>query len=235
MLNPEKLRYLGIDLHSRTRRRVLVVATWLAFLVGMEALNVVLSLVPWFGVHPMAALGLGMAAVALFSFGSVFRDGGAVRRFQMPIWCMRGHKGEGFVMLRDLDDWARYKFGAKLADLPEAEQQQVLRTYRVGYYWFPAGRSRTPERLDERELAVRNEASVTTLRWVGLLCFSFAGTFGARMRPIGSGEVGITLLMLGCCAFNGPRSVILWNEPDPRINGDLALVAGPGSEDPGHS
>jgi hypothetical protein len=38
MLNPDpaKLRYLGIDLHSRTRRRMVVVLTWLTFVIGMS-------------------------------------------------------------------------------------------------------------------------------------------------------------------------------------------------------
>jgi hypothetical protein len=226
MLNPDpaKLRYLGIDLHSRTRRRIVVVLTWLAFVIGMSLLSYTLDTQPFFLTHPIIGFYLVALAVGLFTLASVFRDGGVVKPFHLRVWHIHGMHGDEFVLLRNLDDWARYQHGARLTELPEEQQREVLRTYRVGYYVFPADKSKTPERLDEREVAVRNQASTNALKWVTLFCFSLAGAYATKTIPIRSTDVAMTLLTLGIVAFNGPRSLILWNEPDPRENGDLALV-----------
>jgi hypothetical protein len=226
MLNPDpaKLRYLGIDLHSRTRRRIVVVFTWLAFVIGMSLLSYTLDTQPFFLAHSIIGFYLVAFAVGLFTLASVFRDGGVVKTFHLRVWHIHGMRGGEFVLLRSLDDWARYQHGARLTELPEEQQREVLRTYRVGYYVFPADKSKTPERLDEREIAVRNQASTNALRWVTLFCFSFAGAYATKTIPIRSTDVAMSLLTLGIVAFNGPRSLILWNEPDPRESGDLTLV-----------
>jgi hypothetical protein len=222
--NPAKLRYLGIDLHSRARRRVLVVLTWLVFFIGMGLLSYAVDSQPVFRNHPVAAFYLVVLATGLFLLGSVFREGGAVRRFDFPVWHIRGRRGGEFVLLRDLDDWARYKHGAPLAELPQEQQQEVLHTYRVGYYFFPADKSMTPDRLDEREIAVCNQASKNALQWITLFCFTFAGGYAAEKIPLHATDVAMSFLTLGVLAFNGPRSLILWNEPDPRDSGDPGLV-----------
>ena len=227
MLNPDpaKLRYLGIDLHSRTRRRVVVVLTWGALMIGMGVLSYTLDTQPFFRTHPIIGFYLVVLVLGLFTLGSVFRDGGAIKPFQFRVWHIHGPRGGEFVFLRNLDDWARYQHGTRLAELPDEQQHEVLRTYRVGYYVFPADKSKTPERLDEREIAVRNEASTTALKWVTLFCFSLAGAYAVKTIPLRSTDVAMSFLTLGIFAFNGPRSLILWNEPDPRESSDLALVS----------
>jgi hypothetical protein len=226
MLNPDptKLHYFGIDLHSRTRRRMVVVLTWVGFVAGMSLLTYALDTQPFFATHPIIGFYLVVLVLGLFILGSVFRDGGVVKPFKLRVWHIHGRRGGEFVLLRNLDDWARYQHGARLADLPEEQQQEVLRTYRVGCYVFPADKSRTPERLDEREIAVRNQASTSTLSWITLLCFSLAGAYAVKMISLRSTDVAMTFLTLGVIALNGPRSLILWNEPDPRESGDLTLV-----------
>jgi hypothetical protein len=226
MLNPDpaKVRYLGIDLHSRTRRRIVVALTWMVFVIGMGLLSYTLDTKPFFHTHPIIGFYLVALAVGLFILGSVFRDGGVIKSFTLRVWHIHGPRGGQFVLLRSLDDWALYQHGARLADLPEGQQQEVLRTYRVGYYVFPADKSKTPERLDEREIAVRNQASTNALRWVTFLCFYLAGAYAVGTIPLRSTDVAMSFLTLGVCAFNGPRSLILWNEPDPRESGDPMLV-----------
>jgi hypothetical protein len=236
MLNPDpaKLRYLGIDLRSRTRRRWVVSITWALFFVGMAMLSNWFDSQRYFMSHPLLALGLALGAVILYTLGSVFRDGGALKHFDLPTWRLRGLRGQ-FVLLQSLDDWARYKHGARLDELPLEQQEEVLRTYRMGFYFFPADKSMTPERLDEREIAVRNQASMSTLKWLTLFCFSFAATY-ATSSGLHRMDVVLGLMTIGVIALNGPKSIILWNEPDPRIGNDLAPVPdNPGRGIPGNA
>ena len=224
MLNSVKLRYLGIDLHSRARRRFAVALTWIALFLAMTALSVLFDSEAWFRDHPLVALLVAGLAAYLFSLVSVFRDGGAVRRFEMPVWKVSAGDKSGYVMLGNLDDWARYKYDGALAELPEEEQQQVLRTYKVGYYLFPADRSRAPERLDEREIAVRNQASTNALRWVVFFCFSTAGACASSVQHVGRLDLAMELLTIGLIGLYAPRALILWNEPNPReVEGTAAM------------
>jgi hypothetical protein len=115
--------------------------------------------------------------------------------------------------------------GDKFDALPDPQQKELLRTYRVGNYFFPAEASKAPGRLDEREEGEKQRASSRTLVWLTGFCFCLSGAcaFGnAGMRPV---EIAGLFVTLGFIATTGPKASILWNEPDPRIENDLQLVS----------
>ena len=224
MLNTANLRYLTIDLHSRRRRRILVVFSWIVFFSGMTALDVSLDNRGFSIHHPELSLWVTIAYVCLFYYLSVFRDGGVIRPFHFRTQPLAGFNGR-VVILSDLDDWACYSYGAPLADLPEEQQQDVLRKYRVGRFYRPADKSRSPERLDEREMMIRDRASASTLRWIGICCAVIAGSFtGHNFAHLEPADIITGLLNLTFTTMAGPATVILWTEPDPRDSGELALV-----------
>lgn len=227
MLNTAKLRYLAIDLHSRRRRRVAVVCSWVAFILGMAALETFLDNDKFSIHHPDLSLWATIAYVCLFYYLSVFRDGRAIRPFHFRTLPLAGFKGR-VVVLSCLDDWARHSHGAALADLSEEQQQDVLRRYRVGRYYFPADKSRSPERLDEREMIIRDRASAITLRWVGTCCAVWAGMLiGRNFAHLQPADIITNLFELTFMTIAGPATVILWAEPDPRESGEPSLVEAP--------
>lgn len=227
MLNTARLHYLSIDLHSRRRRRMVVVCSWVAFFLGMAAVDTFLDNGSFSAHHPELSLWVAIAYVCLFYYLSVFRDGGAIRPFHFRTLPLAGFKGR-VVVLSSLDDWARHNHGADLADLPEEQQQDVLRRYRVGRYYFPADKSRSPERLDEREMMIRDRASASTLRWVGICCAVSAGSLaGHSFTHLEPADVITILVNIAFMAVAGPATVILWTEPDPRDSGELSLVEAP--------
>jgi len=220
--DPKKLRLLGIDMHARGRRRSAVVLTYGVYLIAMGWLVRETRSVPglreYYGGYWLMLL--ASSWVMGFSF---LREGGAVKRFKLPVWRVRGEEG-GWVLLRNLDDWAKYNYGDTFDALPEERQQEVLRKYRVGNYFFPASGSRTPDRLDEREVAELDRASKRTLTLLCTFCFSLAGAYAARNAVLRREDVAAVLFTLGTFAMSGPKASILWNEPDPRIGADLKLV-----------
>jgi hypothetical protein len=227
MLNTANLRYLGIDLHSRRRRRVVVVCNWIIFFLGMAALDTLLDSRSFSGRHPERSLWVTLAYICLFYFLSVFRDGGAIRPFHFRTLPLAGFKGR-VVVLSSLDDWARHSHGADLADLPEDQQQDVMRRYRVGRYYFPADKSRSPQRLDEREMMIRDRACASTLRWVGTFCAVYAASLTSHnFRHLQPADIATSLFNIAFIAVAGPATVILWTEPDPRDLNELSLVEAP--------
>ena len=226
MLNTGRLHYLAIDLNSRKRRRIVVVCSWVAFYLGMVAVDTFLDNENFSVHHPKISLWATIAYVLLFYYLSVFRDGGAIRPFHFRTLPLSGFKGE-FVVLSSLDDWARYSHGAALADLPEEQQQDVLRRYRIGRRYFPADKSRSPERLDEREMMIRDRASACTLRYVGFSCTFAAGLMGCNIARLEPADIITNLFSIFFIALAGPATVILWTEPDPRDSGELSLVEAP--------
>jgi hypothetical protein len=224
MLNPDakKLRYLGIDMHSRTRRRAAVVLTYGIFVIATGCV-----LAAWKTEAGFQHYWAGFCSMLLLSScvmgASIFREGGIVKRFKLPVWEMRGAEG-GWVMLRDLNDWAKYSHGDMFDALPPAQQEDVLRRYKVGNYYFPAQRSMTPERLDEREIAEMNRASRRTLTLLCTFCFSLAGAYSVPAIHLHNEDIAATFFLLSVFAMTGPKASILWSEPDPRTNADLQLV-----------
>jgi hypothetical protein len=227
MLNSDlnKLHFLGIDLHSRWRRRLLVALTYSIFLISMAVLVEESKRVPALQSYHSGFWLMLILATAFQTFG-IFREGGPVKRFNEAVRPFPGMK-DGAVILGSLDDRAEYQFGAKFDALPEEQQKELLRTYRVGNYLFPAEPSKAPGRLDEREIAEKQQASSKTLVWLARYSLCLAGIYAFREVGMSSEGLAATFLTLGFLAATGPKANILWNEPDPRIEGDLQLVEDP--------
>jgi len=224
MLNAARLHYLAVDLHSRRRRRIVVVCSWVAFFLGMAALETFLDNASFSVRHNQLSWWAVFAYMCLFYYLSVFRDGGVIRPFHFRTLPLAGSK-DRVVILRSLDDWARHSHGGALADLPEEQQLDVLRRYRVGCYLFRADHSRSPERLDEREVKIRDRASASTLHWVGLFCGLWAITLtGHNFAHLQPADIISAFFDIVFMALAGPATAILWTEPDPRDSGELSLV-----------
>ncbi len=85
MLNTARLSYLAIDLHARRRRRIVVVCSWVAFFLGMNALELFLDNQSFSIHHPVLSLWATVAYVCLFYYLSVFRGHGhVIRPFLLP-------------------------------------------------------------------------------------------------------------------------------------------------------
>jgi hypothetical protein len=227
MLNSDlnQLRFLSIDLHSRLRRRLLVTITYSIFVLSMAVLVEESKRAPALQSYHSGFWLMVIVATAFQTFG-IFREGGPVKRFNEHVRPFPGMKG-GAVILGSLDDRAEYQFGAKFDALPAAQQKELLRTYRVGNYLFPAEPSKAPGKLDEREIAEKQQASSKTLVWLNRYCLCLAGLDAFRKTGMPPENLAATLLTLAFLAATGPKASILWNEADPRIEGDLQLVEDP--------
>ena len=164
-----------------------------------------------------------MLVIAFVCSLGIFRENGPVKAFNEPIWRLKGVKG-GSVLLRSLDDLAEYRFGGKFDDLPAGQQSDVLGTYRVGNYFYPAASSKAPSRLDERERIEKDRAYSATLVSLTRYLFIVAGVYSVRRSGPSSIEVMALLISLGFIGQNGPKASILWNEPTPFPSGELRVV-----------
>jgi hypothetical protein len=226
-LKPEKnLRWLGIDMRARWRRRVAVLVTYLAFLA-------VVSIVEEGGCwgHPFLTMIVLGAAVHLLG---VFSHFGPVKPFDD---LQPGQQQSKYVYVHGLDDLARYRYDVVNYDAATPEQQSdLLQTYHVGmrrYRRKPSqdGQYGLDEKywLDEREKNERVEAHQWARRW---LIITIALTTGhylnnyKRPQPQ-SLEVAGDLLWLCILAYTLAPARILWTEPDPRETpGEIELVPG---------
>jgi hypothetical protein len=225
MLNPDpkKLRAIGIDLHSKTRRRGAVVLTIGVFMVAMALISAetndstVLQ-----RYHLGFWLMLFLSTVCCLG---IFREGGPVKAFNEPVWRLKGMK-DGAVLLRSLDDLAEYRFGGIFDALTDAQQSEVLSAYRVGNYFFPASSSKASTRLDERERTEKDRAYSATLTLLTRYLFIMAGVYGFKKTGFSPADITALLLTFGFFALNGPKIAILWNEPSPNSDGELRLLRG---------
>jgi hypothetical protein len=212
-----RLRWLGIDMRARSKRRAAVAVTYSAYVL---AVVIVLQVIPrpyqfWF------LLAISAAILLL----SVFREGGPVKSFDEA----RPARGalRGKVMLGSLDDWARYFHGIDFALASAAQQKDVLDRYRVGNYWVPE----KPEYYgaadvaDEREVMERDRASYLSLRCLALTIAALALYQGALLRESWSPAANAALLLgLAITAITLPKAIVLWTEADPRDAEDLRLA-----------
>jgi hypothetical protein len=182
--DPKRLRLLGIDLHSRGRRRAAVVITYLGYFILMIVLDD--------RFEPDVSLWLKylcMFATTIFFMSSgVFNSSGPVKRMTEQANYYRD-----MVLLRGLDDWSRYLYGGNYESLAADQQHDVLMRYKVGGYLLPASRrhpgfdSNAP---DERELAERNRAYVRALQLMTIFLFSLTGIMMQRMKMILASSFG---------------------------------------------
>jgi hypothetical protein len=216
----KRLRWWGIDMHARRRRRVAVVATYFVLFVMMVTAtsNRWPSHVYW-TLMGMVVSTTGWVAI------SVFRKNGAVKSFEDPLR-MRGSMA-GKIFVNGLDEWARYRYGvASFEEASEAQQAELLKRYRVGTFVVPAkpkGEQWTG--LDEREIGERDDASRWALqRLAGLLAF-YAATLAVKPKPIAPLVVAGFLWSFSLLARTLPQARVLWTERDPRAGvGEMEMV-----------
>jgi hypothetical protein len=152
--DPKKLRWCGIDMRSRLRRRIAVVFTVAVFLFGSTLLITVSEAHASLNRYH-AGFWSTLLLLTCCSLG-VLRPGGVVKPFRQLTFRMKGI-GE-VVTVNGLDELAEYRFGSRFDALNEERQTAVLNSYRVGSRFFPAKASKAPSvptqriccRLDER-------------------------------------------------------------------------------------
>jgi hypothetical protein len=120
----KRLRWLGIDMRPRWRRRTAVVVPYAVLFVTI----IVVTTDPW-PAHPYWTL-LGMVvSTAIWVAVSIFRNNGVVKSFEDPLRASTGSK----VFVNGLDEWARYRYDvASFDEASDAQQTELLKRYRVG-------------------------------------------------------------------------------------------------------
>jgi hypothetical protein len=227
MLKPEKnLRWFGIDMRPRWRRRVAVIATYVAFIVVVGIVEC-----DCLG-HPVLAMVVLGVAVQLLG---VFSPFGPVKSFNVPPPNTFASK---YILVTGLDELARYRYGVANYDAAtEKQKSDLLQTYHVGtrrYLRKPSldEQSGLSEQdwIDEREKQERIAAERWARQWLLMVMGVTTGLYLRRQKPVQPLEVVGDFLWLGILAATLAPARILWTEPDPRdAPGEIELVSTPTS------
>ena len=225
MLKPEKnLRWLGIDMRPRWRRRAAVLITYMAVIA------VVAEVSDGGWGHPLVSLTILTLAV---QFIGVFSRFGPVKPFEDAT---TGQAQSKYIYFSGLDALARYRYDVANYDAATPEQQSdLLQSYHVGLHGYPRkpsqeGQVGLDERywLDEREKHERAAAERWARRWLIIYIAMETGHYlnhHAKPQPL---EVAGELLWIGILAMTLPAARILWTEADPRNTpGEIELVSAP--------
>jgi hypothetical protein len=215
----KRLRWWGIDMHARWRRRVAVVAT---YFVLFEMVEVAMEN-HWPAHHYWTLMGMVIATTSWVA-ASVFRTNGVVKSFEDPLR-MRGNMA-GKMLVNGLDEWARYRYGvASFEEASEAQQAELLKRYRVGTFVVPVKpKAEQWTGLDEREIGERDDASRWALQTIaGILAF-YAAVLSVQ-RSILPIEAAGFLWSFSLLARTLPQARVLWTERDPRVvTGEMEMV-----------
>lgn len=179
----KKLRWLGIDMRPRGRRRVAVLATYFVMLVV-----VLTAMSNQWPEHVYWTLTAMVVSTTVWTGVSVFRRNGVVKSFEDPLRMSGGMTGKVFV--NGLDEWARYRYGVgSFEEANETQQAELLKRYRVGTFVVPAKpeAERWPG-LDEREIGERDNASRWALQRLAGILALYAGILAVE-KPISPIEV----------------------------------------------
>ena len=211
MLNTDetKLRWWGIDMRPRPRRRVVVCGTYFVLFMLM----VFFSTNTWFR-HPYWDLLMMVGSIMVCEAISVFRGGGVVKSFEDRPALKLGYRGK--VLVKGLDEWAQHFYGvASFEEANEEQKADLLRRYRVGTYVFPAkAKPWTP--LDEREMGERDSASRWALQRIGALLTAYLVTTAVQREPFQQTEAAAMLWFFLVLVRTLPQARVLWTEHDPR-------------------
>jgi hypothetical protein len=207
-----KIRWMGIDMRPRWRRRITIAATYLALVSAAG------WLAEWQGhgwLTPVKALfGVYFATELL----TIFRDGGLVKTFEVLPKPLQGMTLSEILVNLLTDKW-KVTRKKHLPPTMQANLEQILVD--------SATKDLSPEAPDERECVQRDQASRLTLRMLSvILAYSAmnAGINGKNWNP--PTEVAFILSYL-VIARTGAQARILWSEPDPReAPGEIELVPG---------
>lgn len=204
MLRSEKhLRWLGLDMRPRWRRRVGVVVTYFALIAATSAADG-----SWWG-HPFIAMLFFNTLV--MSFG-IFSPRGLVKPLTDP---------PERIVIEGLDQWAMYRYAVPNFDAATpAQQAYLLRKYRVGRFLVPA-----KPWLDERELKERDQLDRWAMQWVLSVLGVQAGMYAVGHAALNRMEVVGTLSGIALLGRTLPQARVLWYEADPReLSGEMELV-----------
>ncbi len=205
----KRLRWLGLDMRARWRRRVAVVLVYLIYVLAME----------WIpnNAGPLYRYWMMYGVSAVVALAGLFGDRRLVKSFDEP----RIRKGQ-FTIVSSLNDWAEYDYEREFEELTEEQQAELLSRYRVGNYARPYRRMRGPEEPDEREVGERNWAAYRALQFVALMLVNMA-----MQRHLHESDAMLrsTFLLLAVVALTLPKAIILWTEDDPRVvGGEMEVV-----------
>lgn len=223
MLKPEKnLRWLGIDMRSRWRRRAAVVVTYTAFIAAVSAAQDD----RWD--HPFLTMFLLGAVVQFLGvFSPTF---GPVKPFDD---LSPNRQQSKYVFVHGLDSARDHRYDVANYDAATPEQQSdLLQTYHVGLRVYPRKQSQDGQYglsaklwLDEREKGERAEAQQWARRWVTTMLAVVTGQYIGLHHDPTRGQVVGDLFWLAILGWTLPAARILWTEADPRETpGELALV-----------
>jgi hypothetical protein len=207
--NKKKLQWWGLDMGPRWRRRVAVIATYIAYLPLMA----VAACDRW-ETHPYLAFFYIMVVTTLWTLVSVFRPNGLVKSFEDP-------DAPHIKMMRvnGLDEWARYRYGAAGFDQATEEQQKdLLNRYRVGTFLVP-WKADPEQKLDEREKNERDRTEHWALKQVSMFLAIFSGIWlssAARHKQVDPMAVAIEFWSFALLAQTLPQARVLWTEEYPR-------------------
>ncbi len=208
-----KLRWWGIDMRPRWRRRVSVVVTYAVLILLIVLIG------GWGEIHSLLAIAAAAITTGVLIAISVFRNNGLVKSFEESSINKIGK----YVVVGSLDEWARYRYGVADFEAANDEQQtELLSNYRVGNRLVP---SKTLEdcSLDERERQERDSICRWALNRVAFCLACFAGV-SANWKHIEPFEISAFFLLFCVLATTLPQARVLWTEPAPRDLSDLRLA-----------
>jgi hypothetical protein len=209
-----RIRWMGIDMRPRWRRRTAVIVTY------VTSLAAALWLSSWQGdewLTPVKALfGLFFA----IEFVTVFREGGLVKTFQDPQLIL-GAAGKSWGLR-----WGKFlmRSSSKYKYTTPEKQQEMLRRLEQGFP-YTIQPDQSGDAPDERERAERDIASRRTLQFLSVILIYNAVNTGMQGKSWTAVQVVSAMLTYLVIARTGPKARILWSEPDPRdAPGEIQLV-----------
>lgn len=210
MLFTNKTRWWGLNMVPRSRRRVAVIATYLALIPLMS-----IAVCDRWAKHPSLAILYAVVMSEFWRRMSVFR---LVKSFD------RASEQTGKTMrVNGLDEWARYRYGVAKFDLATKEQQkELLDRYRVGTFLVPREASAVQE-PDADEIRERGRAEHWALKQLVLFLSLSACQWvihaedNRSVEPILVALEFWTFLLL---ALTLPQARVLWTEEYPQSPGE---------------
>jgi hypothetical protein len=209
------MKWMGIDLRARWKRRVAVVATSIAYFIFIgwaSGLKLPYHAAAW----------MVLAGYLWLGFFSVLAG---------TDWARAKWISSGDVVLNNINDWSLYMFGEDFTSLSEADKNFLLPRYRTGTHYLSARFSRNPAIRgsatafpDEREKREHEKALFRTVRWVSMSAMGFAGMYSVARNPIDGMQIVASITFFVSAMQLGPRAILLWETPDPRGEGELHLV-----------
>ena len=223
--DPGRMRWMGVALWSRRRRRWAVVVSYAVFFP-----LVLVATLPLWPAHRYVQFCGGGVSLVVWGFFSVFGWLGPVKAFEENRVVRIG--AEEVVAVAGLDEWARYRFGVKFDALTAEQQSELLDCFRAGVRYLPkSGDARLPmlDEREERERANVERWALRTLAQALVIVVAWCGWSVLRDGAEVSGPYMLTVLMwMATLAYTLPKARVLWIEPDPREAGagELSVLRG---------